>query len=222
MAIGSLHQFSNREELAEQLASNVLTQLSNAIAENGRGRLAVSGGSTPALLFETLAKKAFDWHLVDLYLIDERNVPPTHERSNEKSVREMLLQDQAAAANFVPLRAQTAKSTDWPEQLDVAILGLGTDGHTASWFPGADNLEVATSSDCGEPVLFMNAPDVPEERLTFTYPTISRSNFIALHIEGDKKMQTLNTAKENGPANDMPIRHLLRATSVSMQVYWAP
>ncbi len=143
-----LHIFQSRAELAETLAGTIAAKLSTAIAARGTGFIAVSGGSTPALLFAELSRATIDWKSVIVTLIDERLVPPDQPRSNAKLVADKLLQGPAAAARFVPLyhgtddgeeaaaraRAELGK-LPWP--LDVAVLGMGGDGHTASFFPDA-------------------------------------------------------------------------------------
>ena len=112
-------------------------KLSDAIAKRGTGFIAVSGGSTPALLFAELSKAAIDWKKVIVTLIDERLVPPTSPRSNARLVADKLLQGPAAAARFVPLYhgtddgeeaarpRQGARSRKLPWPLDVAVLGMG-------------------------------------------------------------------------------------------------
>src|SRR5690606_23575728 len=133
-----LHVFPGRAELAETLAATIAGKLSDAIARRGAGFIAVSGGSTPALLFAELSRAAIDWGKVIVTLIDERRVPPDQPRSNAKLVADKLVQGQAAAATFVPLylgtddgdeaaeraRAERAR-LPWP--LDVAVLGMGPD-----------------------------------------------------------------------------------------------
>ena len=152
------HVFASRAELAQSLAKTIADKLSAGITRRGTGFVAVSGGSTPALLFAELSKAAIEWKNVIVTLIDERLVPPTSPRSNARLVADKLLQGPAAAANFVPLyhgtddpeaAATLARSAlgklPWP--LDVAVLGMGSDGHTASFFPDAPNLADLLAAD---------------------------------------------------------------------------
>jgi 6-phosphogluconolactonase len=91
------HSFPSSEALAEALAAKVADVLESGLAERGSATLAVSGGSTPARFFDELSKRQLDWKNVVVTLVDERFVPPTSDRSNERLVRERLLQNEARA-----------------------------------------------------------------------------------------------------------------------------
>jgi 6-phosphogluconolactonase len=146
------HDFANGAELAKALAGTVAGALAKAIAVRGKATLAVSGGSTPKRFFEALSQQAVDWDRVTITLIDERLVPADHERSNHRLANEHLLTHLAAKARFVPLysdaadadqaaRTAAARIDGLGLPLDIAILGMGTDGHTASFFPNGSTLD---------------------------------------------------------------------------------
>jgi 6-phosphogluconolactonase len=211
--------FEAREALAGHLARDVAEELGRAIEAKGRAMLAVSGGSTPELFFEKLSEQNIAWSRVTVTLVDERQVPETSERSNARLVRQHLLKNKAAAAQFVPLfdNADAEKASPF----DVAILGMGNDGHTASFFPGADRLAEAIDADSGKRLIEITAPGAGEPRLTFTLPVIEQAGRLALHIEGADKKAVLDKALTAGPAEDMPVRAVLRsATPVTL--YWCP
>ena len=211
--------FDARDALAESLARDVADELLRAIEAKGKATLAVSGGSTPTLFFDKLSQAELPWHRVTVTLIDERQVPETSERSNARLVRAHLLQNNAAAAVFVPLYGNAEAAHASP--FDVAILGMGNDGHTASFFPGGDRLEEAIDSATPSRLIEMKAPGAGEARLTFTLPVIEAAGRLALHIEGADKKLVLDKALEDGPAADMPVRAVLRgATPVTL--YWCP
>jgi 6-phosphogluconolactonase len=223
------HVFASRTELAQTLAKTIAGRLSEAIAKRGAGFIAVSGGSTPALLFAELSKAAIDWSRVIVTLIDERLVPPTSPRSNAKLVADKLLQGPAAAATFVPLyhgaddgdeAAALAKAAlgrlPWP--LDVAVLGMGGDGHTASFFPDAPNLAELLAADAGKLVLPVEAASAGEHRLTLTLGKIAEAGLLALHIEGAEKRDVLERALAGAK---LPIRATMEASPRPVEIFWA-
>jgi 6-phosphogluconolactonase len=222
-----IHRFARREELAAVLADRVAGVLAGAIADRGSGFLAVSGGTTPGTFFEALSGRPLDWSKVVVTLVDERLVPPGSERSNARLARERLLVREAAAARFVPLHSAAATPAEaalhasarlarqpWP--LDAAVLGMGTDGHTASFFPDAEDLDTLLDPDAAEFVLPVIAPSAGEPRLTLSLPVILAARFLALHIEGEAKRQLLERVV--GGRERLPIRALLENAAV--EVFW--
>jgi len=211
--------FEAREALAATLARDVAEELERAIEAKGRATLAVSGGTTPKLFFEKLSEIDIPWARVSVTLVDERQVPETSERSNARLVRTHLLRNRAAAARFVPL-------VDNPDaeripSFDVAVLGMGNDGHTASFFPGGDSLAEAIDADTKKRLIAITAPGAGEPRLTFTLPVLEQAGRLALHIEGAEKKQVLKQALADGPEEDMPVRALLRSAA-PVTLYWCP
>jgi len=223
------HVFASRAELAKTLAMTIAGKLSDAIAKRGTGFIAVSGGSTPALLFAELSKAAIDWRQVIVTLIDERLVPADQPRSNAKLVADKLLQGPASAARFVPLyygtddgdqaakraRAELGK-LPWP--LDVAILGMGPDGHTASFFPDAPNVAELLAEDAGTLALPVESAAAHEHRLTLTLGRIVEAGLLALHIEGPDKRQVLDRALAG---EKLPIRAAIEASPRPVEIFWA-
>ncbi|MGB3645690.1 MAG: 6-phosphogluconolactonase [Mesorhizobium sp.] len=227
----SWHGFATRDELASAFAAVVASHLAEAIAERGEAFLAVSGGTTPAKFFAALSTQAIAWEKVIVTLIDERFVPATSERSNAALVAGNLLQHDAAAARFVPLyheaeniEAAAAEADHalrklaWP--LDAAVLGMGNDGHTASFFPDAANLPVLLDPASQRTVLPVHAASAGEPRLTLSMTRIVEARFLALHIEGTEKRATFEGVMEPGPAK--PIRTVIDASPKPVEVFWAP
>lgn len=225
--------FDNGDALANALAEAIAEQLVTAIDDNGHASLAVSGGSTPGKLFQRLSQIDLAWPKVWVTLVDERCVLPDHERSNARLVQEILMQGFAAKAQFVPLFIDASQSAAQNAAMvtekanadflpfDVVVLGMGNDGHTASFFPDADELSEALNTPVAE-VLAINAVSAGEPRLTFNYAALSMASQIYLHIEGDDKRQTLLKAKDYGETHDMPVRSFLRDDSLPLSIYWAP
>lgn len=223
-------EFASPEGLAEAFADDVAQRLEATIRERGAASLAVSGGTTPKQFFRALSRKPIAWEKVTVTLVDERFVPPTHERSNEKLVREILLTRAARSARFLPLYSDTATPEDAAEQtsallakaglpLDVAVLGMGTDGHTASIFPDASIREALLDPASRKTVMAVHAPSAGEPRLTLPLARIVDARHLALHIEGREKRRVLENALEQDAA--LPIADILRHAPHA-EVWWAP
>lgn len=224
------HNFSTREELAEALAEAVAHRLAEALDRRGSAFLAVSGGSTPARFFAALTRRDIDWENVTVTLVDERFVPPSSPRSNAALVAGNLLTGNAARARFVPLYQEAGsveeasaiagdvlRQLPWP--LDAAVLGMGGDGHTASFFPDALNLSALIDPASTRELLPVHAQSAGEPRLTLTMARIAEAGFLALHIEGADKEATLQRALGG---EDLPIRAVIEAALRPVDIYWAP
>ncbi len=229
----TMHAFANGAELARNLADKVAASLSAAIDTRGAATFAVSGGSTPKLFFQELSGRDLDWTKVTITLIDERFVPADNPRSNHLLVSENLLQDKAKAANFVPLyqaadtvedaaKLATKATASVGNPFDVAILGMGGDGHTASFFPGGSNLKVALDPKTPRGIITMEAEGAGEPRLTFTFSSLQDAKLLVLHIEGESKKDVLTKAQSAGDEAEMPIRAILRRAVSPVEIYWAP
>lgn len=228
------HDYATRADLAEALAAGVAAVLAGGIATHGSAVLAVSGGSTPKLFLQTLARVGIDWADVTVCLVDERWVPHTSPRSNAAFLRENFLQGPAAAARLELFYEEGVSAEEAEPELtrrfgglarpfDAVILGMGGDGHTASFFPGGDNLARALDLTSHEAVVAMRAPGAGEPRVTLTLPRLADARFLALHIEGEEKRGTLDAALMDGPAEAMPVRAVLRLERAEpLQVFWAP
>ena len=222
------HEFAQRAALADALASAVAADLREAIDARHVAVLALSGGTTPALFLRRLAAQDLDWHGVVVTLVDERWVPPTHERSNARLVMENLLQGSVAGARFVPLYAPAPdpehaldrvaqRVGDLPRPFDAVVLGLGLDGHTASWFPGGDRLDDALDPRGAALVLSMRAPAAGEPRMTLTLAPLAAARHLYLHIEGAEKRALFRRIVDGAAAS--PLRALLDNTEATLQVY---
>lgn len=235
MPVPQRHTFETRDQLAQALAAQIAEDLDQAVQKNGHASLAVSGGSTPALLFSMLSDRDIAWSKVTVTLVDERWVGDTDPRSNAKLVKGTLLNGKAQKATFLPLfngnktpetgaddlEAELGKSVSWP--LDVAVLGMGTDAHTASFFPGGDRLGAALDENGSKRVTGMRAAGAGEPRITLTLPVLLAAHRLVLHIEGEEKRHVLDQALQEGPVEDMPVRAVLRgARHEPLDIYWAP
>ncbi len=223
--------FESRTVMMSTLAGRVAEDLRAALRENDRASLAVPGGTTPAPFLNDLATRDLDWAKVRITLTDERWVPPNHERSNARLLRTTLLSGRAAAATFQPLYLEATKpekvlarigqALEGLRPLDVCVLGMGTDGHTASLFPAADLLADALDPQGAAPVLALRAPGAPEARVTLTAPVLNGATRRYLLITGHDKQTVLDEALEDGPVEEMPVRAILRGPK-SVDVFWTP
>lgn len=227
-----LRQFEDANELAENLAARVCETLVASINKRGIAMLALSGGSTPARFFAALSTKQIPWQHVIITLVDERWVDENDPRSNARLVKELLLTGNAAKANFVPLFVPDMDIDQAIPQLenrlrklhfpfDAVILGMGSDAHTASFFPGGDNLASALDPENKSMVSSMRAPGAGEPRITFNLAPLVAAGFLALHIEGEEKLSVFELAKNTTKPDTMPIRHIID-NGEHLEIFWGP
>lgn len=226
--------FTDCHALAAALAEDLAARLREGIARRGVALLAVSGGNTPRYLFEQLSHATLDWSKVRVTLVDERWVPESSERSNARMLKARLLRHEAASAAFLPLHNEAATPEDGlaelrtavgtlPLPFDAVVLGMGDDGHTASFFPGGDRLAEALDPHGHERVLPMRADGAGEPRITFTLPALLQTGALYLHIEGEGKRRVLADAQLGlGEARHYPVRAVLEQAAVPVNVYWCP
>ncbi|MEX1166304.1 MAG: 6-phosphogluconolactonase [Hydrogenophaga sp.] len=215
------------------LALTIADELRAAIAERGQATLAVSGGKSPIALFEQLRELLLDWAKVTVLLVDERCVAHDHADSNTALVRQHLLQGAAAVATFstlfdatsselnednltalVDAANQRLSTTDFP--LDVVVLGMGEDGHTASLFPAAPGLQNALESP--GPIAWVRPTTAPHARLTFTLPVLLMARHVHLPLSGAKKLEVYAAAQQAAnPA--LPISLLLNSPACTVSVW---
>lgn len=220
-----------RDALAERLASDIAASLAADLDARGKASLVVSGGSTPMTMFKALAQADIDWSRVAVTLADERWVAPGHVHSNETLVRESLLTGRAAAAMFVPLYVDGPEPEPVLDQVDTAlrvmaqpftvvVLGMGDDGHTASLFPDAPELEQGMTERVSL-VASARPPSQPLARITLTRAALVDSQRRILHIVGDGKRTRLEEALADEPRLT-PIARVLDVRPEEVTIYWAP
>lgn len=229
----NLKRFGSAHALESEVASDIAAQLARAITARGQASLVVSGGHSPAGLFKQLGAQALDWSRVSIALVDERWVEPTDPGSNERMVREALLRDGAAAARFFGLKnsapspelgaaAAWMASAHIPRPVDVTVLGMGDDGHTASLFPGSPNLKKALDLQTPEGYIAMWSSSAPHARLSLNLRTLLDSRRVLIFLLGEAKLRTYAAACGPGPVEEMPVRAVLRQERVPVEVVWAP
>lgn len=181
-------------------------RIEEAVRARGSCAVALSGGSTPRPVYERLARPPLalrlDWSKIELFFGDERCVPPDHAESNFRMAREAL--GQGDPSRPVRLRRIEAERADpegaaadyeaaLPERLDVIVLGIGEDGHTASLFPGSPALEETVRR-----VVAVEGPKPPHGRITVTPPVVAAARSILVVASGAAKAPAVARALE-GP-----------------------
>lgn len=222
--------FANPHEQANFVAAEVVGLLAEAIQDRQGAVLAVSGGRSPILLFEALSLQSIAWNLVTVLLVDERWVLPDDDRSNENLVRTHLIQRQAASAKFISVRlagdtpalaalslsAMFANQTGLVDCVDVVLLGIGDDGHTASWFPRSRELALClVSSNAFEAV---SAEEGREARVTMTLPLVAAARQVFISAAGVSKRAILLKAQQAGDVEEYPVRAALRLSADQVRV----
>jgi 6-phosphogluconolactonase len=212
--------FDERDLLKNAAAELTASTLRKAIDERGKAYIALSGGSTPGPVYEKLSgNERIAWDKVEVTLADERITDPGDPNSNEALLKITLFRGVAEAASFKRLQA----GQNVPRQ-DLILLGMGGDGHFASLFPQARELETALAGDAQDVMHIVPEPlpaGAPYERLSMTLPAILRARSLLLLITGADKRAVYDEAKHSTP-REHPISALLSAEPEQLVTYWAP
>lgn len=218
-------EYPDRELMMLTLADKLTGDLAAALRAHDRVTFSVPGGTTPGPIFEVLCEQDLAWDRVAVVLNDERWVPEDNPRSNTALLRQKLLISKASGATLVPLYKVGMAAEDAMEDLSaglmghlpisVLLLGMGADMHTASLFPGADNLKAALAADA--PVLMpMRAEGAGEPRITLTAPVLNAAMRKHVVITGKEKRAALERA-QTLPPEQAPISAVLAGATV----HWA-
>jgi len=228
------HEHANPEALAEALAGVLHHACSKAIEVRGQVRLALAGGSTPLPAYQTLAAMPLDWDRTWIMPTDERCVPHDHAASNDRALRAAFARSPAERIQSLTVpdgdcaRSETcarALMEREPARFDVVVLGMGTDAHTASLFPGAPQLEAAMDPEKAldacriDPVPL--PPEAPFPRITLTLPRLLRTRVLLLAISGERKREVLRFA-QRAQSRMAPISAFLHAPGSTVHVHWSP
>ena len=199
--------FDTPEALAKEAADAFAKKAAEPIAQRDRFVVALAGGSTPEATYETLARDhagTVDWPNVHVFFGDERTVPPDHEDSNYRMAKKALL-DHVPVGSVHPMRGELPPEEaaasyeeelkeffgDGPVVLDLVMLGIGGDGHTASLFPETSALSVTDRLVVANPVLKLETT-----RLTLTAPVLSAARDVFFLVAGEGKAGALKEILE--------------------------
>ena len=232
---GQINIYDGPDIVAEAAAA-IEGILRQAIATRGRASLMVSGGSSPRPLYEHLSRADLDWSKITISLVDERWVNPGEAGSNEDFIRAALIQNQASAAKFfglktshetveAGLRASEDRFKSLKQPFDICVMGMGTDGHTASWFPHSKGLETALASNNQNILCAIDAAGAPvagdhPHRISLTLRAVLDSHAIFLFIPGEAKRTVFDAAPQK-PFIEAPVKALLDAGQ-NLHVFASP
>ena len=230
--------FEQRNHLFTALVAECQDVLSEGVSKHGQATLLVSGGTTPAPLYEALSKSDLNWKKIKVALVDERWVDGQHAASNEALIRRSLLINNARNVEFTGMKNPAATAAagqaetegryaKLPQPFTLSIVGMGADGHTASLFPHAKGLSEALDPNSQQLTAAINATQsevtgANTERLTLTRNGLLKSERIIILFTGEDKLAVFSKAQQPGPIEDMPIRALLQQEQVPIELYWAP
>ena len=222
MSPPTIRVFADAEAVSRTAADEFIRCAREAVAARGRFTVALSGGSTPKRLYQLLADAPFrdqvDWGKVEFFWGDERSVPPDHNDSNYHTAREAMLRrlsippehihrmeaertDRDAAARdyeAVIARVFNVPAGGPPPALDLILLGMGPDGHTASLFPHTTGLK-----ETGRWVVVNYVPKFATDRVTFTVPLLNKAREVLFLIAGTDKAEPLHEVLEGPPNSDL-------------------
>jgi 6-phosphogluconolactonase len=223
-------------DMAAEAATAIADVLRQAVETRGHASLMVSGGSSPKPLYERLSKVDLDWSKVTVSLVDERWVDPGQAGSNEDFIRSNLIQNRAASANFFGLKTNhpsvaaglasaEARFEKIQRPFDVCVMGMGSDGHTASWFPNSKGLAEALAKDNADILCAVDADGAPvagehPHRITLTLRAVLDSHVVVLFIPGEAKRLVFDAAPLK-PLFDAPVQALLGAGQ-NLHVFASP
>ena len=226
-----VHVFETRDSASLAAASCIATALKERLDSSNTTSFVVTGGSSPRACYSTLATTELPWDRVHLLLSDERWVPPTHDESNEKMIRERLLIGNAAKAQMHPFyavnttaEARCAALTDelrkLPRPFAVCLLGMGDDGHIASLFADAENFAEDIDINNEQLCVPIITSASPHTRVSLSLSALLQSDEIVLLFFGDRKQAVYEQAKRDAVA--FPVSRILHQDDVPVSVFWAP
>ncbi|MCD9086794.1 6-phosphogluconolactonase [Stenotrophomonas sp. SY1] len=230
----TLVRHANDEDWTDAVAKEMANVLAQEIQQHGRARMLLSGGTTPAPIYEVLAEQPLEWARVEVGLADERWLSPQDKDSNAWLVRNSFLAH-AEGAHFDPLVrvgrpiAECVHTANLMAQHSqpacLVVLGMGNDGHTASLFPGSRDLERALQSN--QPYAALDATGCPVAntwplRITLTPHGLATAGNRLLLLRGKQKLEVLEAALASNDVHRYPVLAAINAPGNPLRVHWVP
>ena len=226
-------EYDSLHELADAVAGDVGFIIESAVDARGSSLIAVPGGSTGPAIFPKLAAQKLPWKKVAIIPTDDRLVPMDDDRSNVRAIAKTFL---PLGARVVPIATEIAdhklagnsadaRLQDLPWPPDLTWLGMGSDGHTASIFTGADLQDALDAPKARRAVGVMPDPmpqDAPVARVTLTRASILSSRTVLITIAGEEKRRVLEQAIADGQSSKLPIGRVLAEAEQPIDIHWCP
>ncbi|RYY26436.1 MAG: 6-phosphogluconolactonase [Sphingomonadales bacterium] len=224
--------YEDTDEWAAAVAGDIGFIIESAIDARGAAVIALAGGKTPLPIYEKLAAAKIDWKRVTIVPGDDRMVPLGDPLSNVTAIGKIFI---PKGARVIPLISSTVtdykaagRAADailqdhhWP--LDLCLLGMGSDGHAASIFPGPDYDEALNGPKERRALGVMPhplPPEAPVARVTLSRAAIVSARSLIIAITGDEKKEVLEAAVEQGASSNYPIGRILADVELPIDVHW--
>lgn len=225
--------YDDREEFAAAVAGDVGFVIESALDARGSAVIALAGGKTPLPIYAELAKAKLDWKRVTIVPTDERIVPLGDALSNVTGLAKTFLPRGARVIPIVPTATADHKAAGrsadalmqdlhWP--LDLVLLGVGEDGHTASIFPGPDFDEAVAGPKERRATGVLPDPmpaDAPVARVTLTREALITARALTIAVAGAKKREVIEAAIKQGPGSPYPIGRVLADVELPVDIHWS-
>ncbi len=225
--------YDDAEEMAAAVSGDIAFVIESAIDARGACVIALSGGKTPIPIYAKLAEAKLDWKRVTIIPTDERIVPLGDPLSNVTMIAKTFLPKGARVMPIVSDKAADYKAAGrsadalmqdlhWP--LDLCLLGVGADGHTASIFPGADFDEAISGPNERRALGVMPDPmpaEAPVPRITLSRAAIVSAKALMIAVTGDAKRKVIEDAIKQGPSSKYPIGRVLADAELPVDIHWS-
>lgn len=226
--------YEDTDELADAIAGDVGFVIESAIDARGSAVIALAGGRTPLPAYEKLAHAKLEWKKVTIIPTDERIVPLGDALSNVTALAKIFLPKGARVMPIVPKATDDYKAAGrsadalmqdlhWP--LDLCLLGVGADGHTASIFPGPDFDEALNGPKERRALGVMPDPlpsEAPVARVSLSRQGIVTARALMIAVTGADKRKVIEQAIKQGPSSTHPIGRVLADAELPVDIHWAP
>lgn len=226
--------YDDAAEMADAVAGDVQFVIESAIDARGGAVIALAGGKTPLPIYDRLAKAKLDWKRVTILPTDERVVPLGDPLSNVTAIGKAFI---PLGARVIPIVSATTKDhkaagraadaltqdLHWP--LDLCLLGVGADGHTASIFPGPDYNEALSGPRERRALGVMPDPlpaEAPVARVTLSRQGIVTARALMIAVTGAEKKKVVEKAIKEGASSHYPIGRVLADAELPVDIHWAP